>query len=65
MKKTKATILAVLIFRVILSAQISPLVNQSKAQLKGFILAGLSNAVRINNIKDHLKIKKNLKNTFI
>lgn len=52
MKKTLATIFAVLIFRVILSAQISPVVNPSKAQLKVFILAGQSNAVGYNNIKE-------------
>ena len=52
MKKAIATILAVLIFRVIIHAQVSSNVPSSNVKLKVFILAGQSNAVGYNNIKE-------------
>ena len=52
MKKAIAIILAVLIFQVIIHAQVSSVVNPSNEKLKVFVLAGQSNAVGYNNIKE-------------
>ncbi len=52
MKNAIATILAVFIFLAIISAQISTVANPPIVKLKVIVLAGQSNAVGYNNIKE-------------